>query len=174
MLRGVRLLRWIAVAGIALLALLFAVGVAARFSDGPIAIFPGGPLRAGEWVSEPVRNWSFAADVAEIELQLVEPPRSRTVWILVHEGRAYVPCGFLDVPLWKQWPHEALADGRAVARIEGRRYPLRAVRITEPELYARLGERAAEKYGAPGGTPDPDAVWFFRLDPRPPTPQEPR
>jgi hypothetical protein len=112
-------------------------------------------------------DWSFATDIPEVEFQLLDPPRSRTLWVLVHEGRLFVPCGFVDLPLWKQWPREALNDGRALLRVEGRRYPIQAVRVGDPALYADLGELAAAKYGLSGGSESsPDTTWFFELIPR--------
>ena len=165
-----KFLRWFATACAVLLAALVLLAIVARFADGPIGLFAGGPLRSGELISDPDLDWSFVEPVQEIELQLLEPPRSRTVWIVFHEGHPYVPCGFLKVPLWKQWPHQAVRDGRAVVRIDGKRYERQAVRVTDAELYAALAARVAEKYGGGGsGTPDPDSVWFFRLDPRPAT-----
>jgi hypothetical protein len=144
------------------------LAVAARFSDGPVGILPGGPLTSGELVPGPVADWSFATDVPEIELQLLHPPRSRTVWILVHERHAYIACGFLSVPLWKQWPHEALRDGRGIVRIQGRRYEVVLTRVEDPALIGELGGIAARKYGLSEVSTSPDDVWFFRLDPRAP------
>jgi hypothetical protein len=146
---------------------LIGVAVAARYSDGPIGPFPGGPLRSGAVVLDPNVDWSTLTSRREIELQLVDPPRSRTTWILVHEGQAFVPCGFPNLSLWKQWPHQVLRDGRTVVRIDGRRYERHAVRITDPELHADLSAGLTEKYeSTPGFTPTPESVWFFRLDPR--------
>lgn len=153
----------------AVVVLMLAVFVYGRFSDGPVGFFSGGPLASGEMVTTPVADWGFATDVDTIEFQLVEPPRSRTVWILVEDGRAYIPCGIPNFTLWKKWPHEALEDGRAIVRIEGKRYPLELVKVDEPGLRAALLANVAEKYGLPPGgeaADDPDAVWFFRLDPR--------
>jgi hypothetical protein len=162
-----RILRGLGTAIVVLVGLAVVVAAGARCADGPVGVLAGGALRAGEWVAEPVADWGFAADVETIEFQLLEPARSRTVWIAVHGGRAYVPCGFLQVPLWKQWPHEALADGRAVLRIEGRRYPVQAVRVEEHEEYAAVARVAAAKYGfGAEGTPSRDQVWIFRMDPR--------
>jgi hypothetical protein len=79
----------------------------ARFSDGPIAIIAGGPFTSGELASGPEPDWSFVHDVGEVEFQLLDPPRSRTTWILDHEGKAYIPCGEVTSwwgKLWKQWP----------------------------------------------------------------------
>ena len=162
-----RFLRWLGM-GLAAVAMgLVAVGAVARHSDGPIGPFPGGPLHRGAIVVDPDVDWSALTSTREIELQLVDPPLSRTTWLLVHEGQAYVPCGFPNLSLWKQWPHQVLRDGRAVVRIDGRRYERRAVRVTDPELHADLAAGLTEKYGtSPGFTPTPESVWFFRLDPR--------
>ena len=139
-----------------------------RFSDGPMGFFSGGPLVRGEKITTAVPDWSFAPDVQNIEFQLLEPPRSRTVWIVVEDGKAYIPCGIPNFRLWKQWPHEALEDGRALLRIDGKLYPRQLVKVKDMSLIASLGEKVGHKYGlSPGdGEPDPDAVWFFRLDPR--------
>ena len=163
-LRGLGLL-----AGVIAAALLV-VFIYGRFSDGPVGFFSGGPLEQGEMVSAPVADWGFAAEVSTIEFQLVEPPRSRTVWIVVEAGEAYIPCGVPNFTLWKKWPHEALEDGRAVVRFEGKRYPLQLVKIDDVPLRKSLLDKVAAKYGVSGGegaSADPDGVWFFRLDPRP-------
>ena len=149
----------------AALLILFVYG---RFSDGPVGFFSGGPLVRGERITTAVPDWSFATDVQNIEFQLLEPPRSRTVWVVVEDGKAYIPCGIPNFRLWKQWPHEALEDGRALLRIDGKLYPRQLVKVEDMSLIASLGEKVGHKYGlSPGdGEPDPDAVWFFRLDPR--------
>jgi hypothetical protein len=61
---------------------LAALAVKARFSDGPSVIFSGGPLIAGEMVTGPEPDWSFVRDERVFELQLVNPARSRTLWIV--------------------------------------------------------------------------------------------
>lgn len=163
-----RVLRWFGLGAAALVAVACLVAVAARFSDGPIGPFPGGPLVAGELVRDPAPDWSFARDTGSIELEVnPESPRSRTVWLAVVGGVLYVPCGF---PETKTWPHQALRDGRVVLRIDGRRYERQAVRETDSELLRRLGAEVARKYGVG----DEEAavagedVWFFRIDPRSP------
>ncbi|MCH8254190.1 MAG: hypothetical protein IID06_02485 [Gemmatimonadetes bacterium] len=55
---------------------LSALAISARASDGPSVVFGGGPLVAGELVTGPEPDWSFARDVRTIELQLLDPPRS--------------------------------------------------------------------------------------------------
>lgn len=163
-----RILRVLGIAGLVLVGIGVALGVAARFSDGPLGPIAGGPLRSGEWVTDPEPDFSFLRDVPEVEFQLLEPARSRTTWIVHHDGEIYIPCGFVGFSLWKQWPREAVKDGRGVLRIHGRRYPVQATRVTDMELFEALYAKVFEKYPwAPeGARPDPEAVWIFRLDPR--------
>ena len=67
--------------------------------------------------------------------------------------------------LWKQWPHQALEDGRALVRIEGKIHPVRLVREEDRAVRERLIQGIADKYGTEAGV---DLVWMFRLDPRTP------
>jgi hypothetical protein len=127
---------------------------------------PGGALRSGELVADSEVDWTFAAEESVVELQLVDPVRSRTVWFVVHERQAYVPCS-LDFPPFKSWHREALEDGRAVVRAQGKRYERQLVRLTDEALIAELASRVSTKYQLEGGGPvDPERLWFFRLDPR--------
>ena len=121
---------------------------------------PGGALASGEIVGEPVSDWSFAQDVPEVELQLDSEDGSRTVWILVQDGRAYVPCS-LDYPPGKRWHHEAVKDGQATLRIEGRRYPVVLAKTDDPALEPLLRQEVDRKYGrVPSGE---SGVWIFRV-----------
>jgi hypothetical protein len=141
-------------------ALLF---VGARFHDGPLGPIPGGALASGEVVTEPVADWTFARDVQEVELQLDGESGSRTVWILVHEGRAYVPAS-LSFPPGKRWHLQAAQDGRATLRVEGRRYPAELVKTDDPSLSEALSAEVARKYGS---VPSSEGgVWIFRVAPR--------
>jgi hypothetical protein len=159
-------LRWllrIVVGVIALAAILF---FAARFHDGPLGPIPGGPLAAGVEVREPVSDWSFAKDVGEIELQLTSQDRSRTLWILVHEGQAYVPCS-LDFPPGKTWYREAVKDGRAVLRIEGKRYPVTLTKLDDAavqQMEATVRAEVTRKYDQ--APPSDGSVWLFRVTSR--------
>ncbi|MCE2540750.1 MAG: hypothetical protein J4G16_10270, partial [Acidobacteria bacterium] len=94
-----------------------------RFADGPNRLFSGGPLVAGELHAGPEPDWSFVRDIPTIELQLLDPPRSRRIWTTEHDGRLYVWSGYMGTAvgrLWKRWPVQAERDGRAVLRIEGK------------------------------------------------------
>jgi hypothetical protein len=161
-----------AVAALSLLAIA-AVALAARFHDGPIAIFAGGPFTTGEPVGGPEPDWSFVRDVREVEFQLLEPPRSRTTWILEHAGKAYIPCGYMTSwwgRLWKRWPHEAARDPRILLRIDGRLYERRLVRIEAGPEVAPLLAELGRKYG--GGREVPlelvtsGSLWLYELAPR--------
>jgi hypothetical protein len=160
-----RVVRWIGIGILALAAALVLLFLGARYHDGPLAAIPGGPLASGAWVSEPVADWSFARDEQEIELQLAAQPRSRTVWIVVEGGEAFIPCS-LDFPPFKTWYRHAARDGRAILRIQDRRYPVALERVEDAERARAVGARVREKYETPPLT-DPERVWFFRVRSRP-------
>ena len=161
--------------GLVLAVLLIAIAglaVGARFHDGPIAIFAGGPFASGELVTGPEPDWSFVREVREVEFQLLDPPRSRTTWILDHAGKAYIPCGYMTTwwgRIWKRWPHEAAVDPRILLRIDGKLYERRLVRIEGVPMVETLLLELSRKYA--GGREIPmDAVtsgylWLYELAP---------
>ncbi len=155
-----RVLRWLLIVLGVLVLAVAGVAIAARFADGPIVMFPGGPLASGEWVEDPAVDWTFAADVPEIEFE--SGGRSRTAWILVLDGQAYVPCS-LDFPPGKRWHLEALENPEAVVRVQGRRYRRRLARIDDEPTRKRLIEVVGAKYRE-GPVADESRAWFFRLD----------
>ena len=157
-----RVLRWTSLV-IGTLALVLGVTVfGARYADGPIAVFPGGPFESGQWVEDLDVDWSIIRQVREVEIQSGKPQRSRTTWILVLNGQPYVPCS-LGFPPFKRWHREAMKDPRAVLRVEGRRYRRTLSKVEDPELHQRLYEVLTKKY-AGGPISGPTGVWFFRLD----------
>ena len=147
--------------------------IGARFADGPVAIIAGGPFTSGELVTGPEPDGSFVRDIQEVEFQLVDPPRSRTTWILEHEGRIFIPRGYMTTSwgrIWKQWPIEALEDGRAILRIRDKLYERGLVRIEEGPLLAPLTAELSWKYARVADI-GPEAVtsgylWLFELAPR--------
>jgi len=182
-----RVLRYLAIGlGVLVLVLAAAVFAIGRFADGPLGPLAGGPLRAGDLVATPA-DWGSDGGYV-LELQLVETGRSRTTGSLIYDHHLYVPCdlGFIwrRLPsagmrgiarvLWtvKHWHEDAMRDGRVVLRLDGKRYPGQAVRVTDPALLAKLRsimEERAAKYVHATLTDvpaDPDAIWFFRIDPR--------
>lgn len=155
-------LRWV-IRIVGVLALLIGlVFLGARLHDGPLGPFPGGPLVRGDLVTAPVDDWSFAANVVEIELQLASQSKSRTTWIVVHDGRAYVPAS-TQFPPGKTWHRSALADGRATLRIAGRRYPVTLTKLDDAALVAAVRDVGLTKYP---NRPDGDA-WVFAATSRP-------
>lgn len=156
--------------------LLVAIGVllvGARFADGPVAIVAGGPFTSGELMSGPEPDWSFVRDVREVEFQLLDPARSRTTWILDHEGKAYIPCGYMTTwwgRIWKKWPLEAEKDPRILLRIGDSLYERQLVRIREGPNVEPLLRELSRKYA--GGREIPvemvtsGYLWLYELAPR--------
>ena len=146
--------------------------VGARFADGPWAIIAGGTFKSGEPYAGAEPDWSFVRDIQEIELQTVEPARSRTTWVVYHDGRAFIPCGYMDSTLgriWKQWPIEAERDGRAIVRIDGTLYDRYLVRVRDHDTLLPVAAELLRKYagqGATGLTGVPEGLWVFELAPR--------
>jgi hypothetical protein len=161
--------------------------IAQRVSDGPMMGFiQGGPFKTGELVETPISDWSFAAN-QEFQFELVGPGTSRTAGVVMHDGVGYISCdlGFLWnrlegastsvlrlIYIFKTWHHEAEADGRAVIRVDGKRYPVYLVRVAEPslvgELKTQLEVLAAGYLGTtlpPPPAEPPNDIWFFRVDP---------
>ena len=160
-----RVLRIIGLLLVAVVVLMVLVALGARFHDGPVGPFPGGPLQVGLLEEEPVSDWSFAADEETIEFQLLSQARSRTAWILVLDGAAFIPCN-LGFPPGKSWHERAVEDGRAVLRMQGRRYPVTLERIEDAELAAALEDVLRAKYS--GGPPAGSGFWNFRIASRAP------
>ena len=151
---------------IALVLLVGGVFAAARFHDGPLGPIPGGPIMAGELVSQPPADWNFAAAVPEIQLQLAAQNTSRTTWIFVVDGVAYIPAS-LAYPPGKTWHKLADQNGEALLRIDGKRYSVTLKRVVDDSaLEERLKQAVVAKYpaaarsGGGGG-------WFFKVEPRP-------
>ncbi len=159
----VRILKWLGLVILAVAVLAVGVVFGARFHDGPLGPFPGGPM-TGERAAEPVTDWGFVVDRDTVELQ-VNPaaPRSVTIWIVGHEGTPYLPAAFGSR---KQWAGQLAADGRAVLRVDGTLYERQGVRVTDEALLEELRGVLIQKYELdPEGNFSRPATWFFRLDP---------
>ena len=162
------LLRWLLRISVGLIALVALLFFGSRLHDGPLfGPIPGGPLESGEQVSESVADWSFAKDVGEIELQLASQGISRTTWILVFDGNAYVPCS-LGFPPGKTWYKDAARDGRAVLRIGGKRYPVTLAKLDDAvvqQMEATVRSEVVRKYKR--APPSDSGVWLFEVASRP-------
>lgn len=142
-----------------------------RFADGPNRVFSGGPLVSGALHSGPEPDWSFVRDVETIELQLLDPPRSRRIWTAEHGGKLYVWSGYMGTTvgrLWKRWPVQAERDGRAVLRIDGKRYERQLVRIESGEILAGISSAIRGKYPSrvTRAAVEAGESWVFEAAPR--------
>ena len=142
-----------------------------RLSDGSDFVFSGGPLVSGELHAGPEPDWSFTNDITTIELQLVDPPRSRTIWVGEHDGRLYVFSAYMRSTvgrIWKSWPRQAEQDGRAVLRIDGRRYERQLRRIESGPVLEGITASIAEKYSynISREIVENGDVWMFEAAPR--------
>ena len=123
-------------------------------ADGPVAVFAGGPLRAGPLVDFPDMDWDGVDALRELEMEIVGIRSSRTLWFSVHDGVAYVGCG-LDCVGGRlpRWPQQIERDDRVVIRVDGRRVEARLTHVphgsAEYETASAVRER---KYsGGEGG-----------------------
>ena len=151
------------VAGIVVVVLAFFV--VTRFTDGPMGIITGGAFSSGEVVSEEP-DWRYVKDYDIVEFQLLDPARSRTTWIVEHDGRIFIPSGYMLSTvgkIWKQWPLQAKKMGAPFYEstlncIHGNWYELKTTRyylLYSQSLAANmpmaprypLAKSAADRYG---------------------------
>lgn len=149
------------------------LAIKARFSDGPSVIFSGGPLITGEMMIGQEPDWSFVRDIRTFELQLLDPIRSRTLWIVEYNGKLYLNSNYmggLRQRLWKKWPAQAERDGRAIMRINGKRYKRSLVRIKTGTIVEHVTNAFTEKYPVEMTAAEVEAetLWLFELAPRDP------
>ncbi|MBV1877927.1 MAG: hypothetical protein KUG79_09825 [Pseudomonadales bacterium] len=158
---------------VSVLTLSLALGIfSMRYHDGPIEIFSGGPFSSGERVTGTEPDWEVIKDRSTIEFQMLEPGRSRTTWLAVHEGKLYVPSGYMNSTLgkiWKKWPYAAEIDGRALLRIDNKIYQRQLVRIAaDNPIIPILVTEINRKYqaGATVENVQSNGTWVFELAPR--------
>ena len=145
-----------------------------RLSDGSDFVFSGGPLVSGELHTGPEPDWSFTNDIVTIELQLEDPPRSRTIWVGEHDGKLYVFSAYMRGAvgrLWKNWPRQAGRDGRAVLRIDGKRYERQLRRIESGPILEGITASIADKYtyNISRELVRAGDIWLFEAAPRGPS-----
>lgn len=156
-------MKWLARIGIGLAVLAvggFLFALAVRFHAGPIGPFPGGAMD-GPVTKDALVDWSFAADLDSIALQTSNPPRSRTVWFVLHEGALYVPSGMAAS---KTWPQKVAEDPVVLLGIESDLYIRTALKVSDPAERATTWALVSQKYGVPDGNEDP-RNWMYRMDP---------
>jgi hypothetical protein len=160
--------------GVLILIPLVAIGtllIASGYADPPSSVFGGGELVSGELVTGPEPDWGFVRDVPTIELQLLNPPRSRVIWIIEYDGKPYVISGYMGSTvgrLWKHWPAQAERDGRAILRVGGRKYERTLRRIKTGAVVEGVAAELRRKYQYRVTPADIEAgsTWLFELAPR--------
>jgi hypothetical protein len=170
---GKRVLSIVGIVVLIPVVLVVGVFIVARLHDGPLAIVAGGPFDSGEIYTGPEPDWSFLRDYATVEFQLLDPPRSRTTWIMEHDNRTFIVSGYMNTwygKLWKHWPAEAEADGRIILRVDGRLYERRMVRIMGGDAVPPVLSEISRKYFGGGPVPESEVssgnMWMFELTPR--------
>ena len=155
--------------GVLATAAIFAVGT--RFTDGPLAVFTGGPFKSGEITKAP-SDWSYLKDRGEIQFQTMEPNRSRTVWLATHDQRLFIVSGYMNTRrggIWKQWPHYLENDDRVILRIDDKLYEQRLQRIMQgPEVIPVLNELARKYFSGNEGLGTEETItsgdtWMFEV-----------
>ena len=98
-----RVIGWLLLVAALGLAALAVVSVLARFHDGPLGPFPGGPFEGASADALTLRM-DNAAGKNTVEIEVGDPPVSRTTWIVGVDGALYVPAGEAS---YKKWPAQA-------------------------------------------------------------------
>jgi hypothetical protein len=126
-------------------ATLAALGLAALGCDlGPL----GATRLRGELASEPVTDWSFAADRYAIEIETEAPALlpAATTWFVVHEGRLWLYT-LLPPPLETPWVRRLREEDPGVRiRVDGKLHAGRAVWVSDPALLEPLLPGVLRKY----------------------------
>ena len=156
-------LRLAAGSGITLaIAALVVVGVR-FFSDGPVAILPGGPMSGTVSFENFPGFGNRSSDFIELQVEGWRPS-SRTVIGFLHTENLYIPSVRAES---KWWPQRVLNEPQVIVRYRGILYQRRAARITDSALILQLRKAAAEVETLVS-TPEmftADTTWFFRLEP---------
>ena len=153
------------------MAAVFTAAIKARGGDGLKYVFSGGRLESGEIHQGAEPNWEFVKDVSTLEMQLVEPPLSRRVWVAEYDGKLYVWSGYMGTTvgrLWKKWPVQAERNNLAVIRVDGIRYERQLNRIKSGEILDGLSQIIRAKYPSQMSREAVEAgeVWVFELSAR--------
>ncbi len=142
-----------------------------RYHDGPMEIITGGPFQSGTLITEDdgdALDLSTLKDRATFEFQLEEPPRSRTVWLAVHDNRLFVASAYMNetyAKIWKQWPHQVEKNNNILLRIDGKIYQRQLVRTFDPAIATAVGMETDRKYGMKivAENVKSESVWIYEV-----------
>jgi hypothetical protein len=149
------------------IALVSCLGVALLGSacrgNGPLGFVPGG-LFEGELERGPDPDWSFAAGLDSVDVQIGgSRPRTVRTGLVVLDGVPHLPVTW--APL-KRWPAVVREHPRVVLRADGRLYERHATPIDDAAERDRLRAAGQAKYGAPFHARSlAHVTYYFRLDP---------
>ncbi len=165
------LLKWFLLIIVVIVLAIIAFFVSMRFHDGPMEIIAGGAFTSGEMVSGPEPDWSFLRDQATVEFQLMDPPRSRVIWLAVDDNRLFVISSYMNTgfgKLWKHWPHHAELDNRALLRVDGKIYKRKLIRLTADQLSTSVMDEFLRKYNQviDAESIESGNTWLYELAPR--------
>ncbi len=108
------------------------------------------------------------ADIEEVdvETQQAGKPRRTTIWIVVVDGDAYVRSVKAEQG---QWYQAFRASPNGALYVGDRRFAVRAVPVTDPDIIARVSDEYMRKYAASEWAPpmiEPDTLpTTLRLEP---------
>ncbi len=142
-----------------------------RFHDGPMEIIAGGPFTSGELYTGEEPDWTFVKDRPTVEFQLFEPETSRTIWIAVNDNKLYLISGYMKTgygKIWKQWPHYAEKNNKALLRIDGKIYERQLIRLTAEDFNEGIAAEFNRKYNSGLGREAiaSNSAWLYELAPR--------
>jgi hypothetical protein len=147
-----------------------ALGVAAGLAlvgNGPCGPLPGGKL-SGEVVTEPVRDWSFAAKVRHCQVEVrPENPYSVTTYCFPDGAVLYVPAIMGED---KRWTMLAVAEPDVRIRVGDRIYPVTLQHLKGPHDRRAAAEAGYRRWHH-GADPPADLevkadCWYFRATSR--------
>ena len=133
------------------------------FSDGPVAVLPGGPMSGSTTLESFPGFGDQSSDFIELQVEGWRPS-SRTVIGFLHNKDLFMP-SVQAASKW--WPQQVLDNPEVIVRYQGVLYPRRASRITDSALILELREAAAdaETLVSTQEMFTADTTWFFRLHP---------
>jgi hypothetical protein len=128
---------------------------------GPLGVLPGGRL-SGESAAAPA-VWDSVGNSGQIQLETrPEDPYSVNINYTVLDEQMYANAGDTET----QWVKNLAADPRARIRLDGRIYPVRAERVTDPGEMARFGKVWTSQGRFYRDPSELDPAFVYRLMPR--------
>lgn len=156
---------------------LLALGILLLTACEPVDRRPGLGWLSGEVVSEPVTDWSFTDEVAEIFVETrtwYGIPHSVTTVCAAHDGSLYVPSLYFEggeFPEARFWHRNIARDPRVRLAIGERIFERRAVLVDDPAEWDEVLAAFAKKlpfWKELAGKPESERpkIIFLRMDPR--------